>query len=111
MFKCNLCNRSQKGSINRIVTEIREVTYNRFIPRFNPIKRVFTSVVNGSYNGHEIVKEINVCNDCEEYGRTSTQRSRGSKNVNFFFENDSRLTKKAITDAKEYFNESICKKS
>ena len=83
-YKCDRCNKVRHGFELEIISEIRNVCYNRVYMRFDRKERKNVEVYDGTFRGTEIANIDRVCGDCYEAGRGDIIKvSPGEKNVKF----------------------------
>jgi len=84
-YRCEKCDSIHKGSELKYISEVREVSYRQFVPKFDQKDRKKKPTFHQAHKGLEIVKEQKLCSKChEEVGSSDPAISDKPKDVNYF---------------------------
>ena len=84
-YRCESCNSVHEGSELKYVSEVREVNYRQFVPKFDKKDRKKKPSFHKAHKGFEIAKELKLCSKChEEKGSSDAMVSDKPKDVNYF---------------------------
>ena len=84
-YLCKHCGKNYEGSQLNVVTQVREVHYNQFVPRLNRETRKKEPFFTGTTNGIEIAEEKMVCRDCHDAICTIEPELKGQKEVDYMY--------------------------